>query len=78
MKISNLEKKLYSEQHNQTAINFNENSNISIDKQHNISAFDLGERNKIYMEFEELKKQNNILQKENFKLRSDIPMVSSK
>ena len=27
---------------------------------------------------EKLKKQNNILQKENFKLRSDIPMVSSK
>lgn len=53
---------------------------MSIDIQRaNVSAFQLGEdRNKMYAEMEELKKSNIKLLAENNRLRSDIPLVSSK
>lgn len=57
----------------------NEQSELSVDRKMNATAFDLGEdRNKMYVELEELKKVNYKLLSENKKLKSEIPVVSSK
>lgn len=81
MKISKLEKKLKEERLNHTTMNIvaNESNDMSMERKMNATAFDLGEdRNKIFVELEELKKKNSKLLSENNRLKSEIPVVSSR